>query len=268
MSITMGEHLVQASSLQTAIEAAIKVQSGRVQKINYQERALWVKRASAPHSAWLYGLQSLLSRALGEGALLAPPHQGGSYTLGLEASRLRALAKLGVNVPEVLAQSEDWLVISDLGAHTLEEAIQSAQPAQRFVLWRQGLDAILQVHQRGSYLSQCFCRNMIVMPDQQIGFIDFEEDPLTVMSLAQAQTRDWALYLHSTAYLLEGMPERHAQFRARVMADHADTQRATAHLMRRVRWLAMLPRHPRWGRDTVRVQAAGQFARDVLRDCT
>ena len=32
--------------------------------------------------------------------------------------------------------------------------------------------------------------------------IDFEDDPLEVMSLEQAQARDWLAYLHSSARLL------------------------------------------------------------------
>jgi hypothetical protein len=114
-------------------------------------------------------------------------------------------------VPTVLAQQADGLLISDLGESgratiVLQERLDQAAtagPAALLAVWREGLAAIAAVHVRGQHLSQAFDRNLVQCPDGVIGYIDFEDDPAEVMTLAECQARDWLSYLHSTAMMLE-----------------------------------------------------------------
>jgi tRNA A-37 threonylcarbamoyl transferase component Bud32 len=65
-----------------------------------------------------------------------------------------------------------------------------------------GTRALVQVHRSGAYLGQAVARN-IVLTGSGVGFIDFEEDPLEVMSLGEAQARDWLLFSSSIARYYE-----------------------------------------------------------------
>ncbi len=57
---------------------------------------------------------------------------------------------------------------------------------------------LADVHARGQYLSQAFTRNCIGI-GERVAVFDVEDDPLQVMSLAQAQARDWLAYLYTSA---------------------------------------------------------------------
>jgi len=91
--------------------------------------------------------------------------------------------------------------------------------------------------------------------------IDFEDDPLEVMPLAQAQARDWLAYLFSAVSAIDAP-------RAALMAHWQQAQQATGPEVRqlvrtaaqRAGWLRRLPaRRKPWGRDVVRLQAVGAF---------
>jgi hypothetical protein len=67
-------------------------------------------------------------------------------------------------------------------------------------LFRTCLSGIKQLHIKGQYLSQGFVRNILKIKDSdEVGFIDFEDDPLDVLSLEQAQARDLLIFVNSTA---------------------------------------------------------------------
>ena len=66
-------------------------------------------------------------------------------------------------------------------------------------LWLRGLQALQTVHARGEVLSQAVARNMVVCPDGEIGFIDFEDDPASHLPHAVCMARDALNYAQSTA---------------------------------------------------------------------
>lgn len=166
------------------------------------------------HDAWLkqpepsvrlsrrLGLRLLgvVARALRVPALRPPRHHAGADALTVERRRLRELAALGVRVPPVLDEpAGDRLCLGDLGrslAWWLRRARGDEARTDR--LARLAAGAIGEVHARGGYLGQPVPRN-IVFDGRRIGFIDFEEDPLEVMSLPAAQSRDWLLFVFGVA---------------------------------------------------------------------
>src|SRR5690606_32332086 len=91
-------------------------------------------------------------------------------------------------------------VMNSLGEEDLAHTIRT-QPEHAYDAWQRGGALLSQVHAQGQYLSQAFARNFI-LHDGKLSLIDFEDDPLEVMSLPQAQVRDWLAYLHSTAWLM------------------------------------------------------------------
>ncbi len=155
------------------------------------------------------GLRALdsVARRLGMAALRPPPHYAGGSALAVEARRLHTLRAQGVRVPEVLSEADGALCISDMGrtlAAQLREAAGDA--AATDALTRAAVSAIVAAHARGAYLGQPLPRNM-TFGAGGIGFLDFEEDPLEVMTLEQAQARDWVLFAFGMAKYYDRRPD-------------------------------------------------------------
>ncbi|HPP98409.1 MAG TPA: hypothetical protein PK853_10190 [Ottowia sp.] len=212
-----------------------------------------------------YRLLNRLARWLGLPFLKAAPLAGGAQAQQTEVARLRALRRAGAPVPEVLHVGADHFVMQWLGRAHLGDVLQAGHP-RAAALWREAGDALLRLHQADQYLSQGFARNMIVTDDADAaprlaGLIDFEDDPLQVMSLHEAQVRDWLAFLHSTLWTLPLPPtEVDACLDAWLAAESPAVRAGFAQACRRLAWLRVLPRQRRFGRDTVALQAAAAAA--------
>ncbi|WP_231949292.1 lipopolysaccharide kinase InaA family protein [Herminiimonas arsenitoxidans] len=250
------------------ISAQLALKSDRTQLIELDGAPIIVKQLEAPLKHWGYPVLNTLARLLGQPMLRAVPAPGGSEAQAIEIARLRSLAAAGVSVPEVLHVTPEWFALSFLGATSVDQLLRQ-QPEQGQQHWENGLQAILDLHRLGQTASQCFARNMIAH-EGQISFIDFEDDPSKVMPLAAAQARDWLLYLHSTAYILNMKTQDIAQvFLGYVQQDDAAVQREVKRAARAFGWLRILPnkRKP-WGRDVVSAQAAGQVLHFIAKQNT
>jgi hypothetical protein len=204
--------------------------------------------------------------------LLVPvPNLGGPEAIATEARRLRALAALGLRVPQVLAEGPEGLLLAHLGqpgqdtpslAVEMNAAVRAA-PEAMLGLFHEGLDAIGAAHAAGACLSQAFARNLVRCPDGVIGYVDFEDDPAAVLALPQCQARDLLCYLHSTALHVQ---EAGAFEPAReVWANWLQLQPTVVQALlrtsvRQMRWLRRLPADRRWGRDLQRARAAWALA--------
>lgn len=192
---------------------------------------------------------------------------GGEQAVRTEARRLRELGTRGLRVPAVLAELPDGFLMEHLGrpgqpTPSLAEEMNAntgSDPAQVLALFRQGLQATARVHAVGTCLSQGFARNLVRCPDGVIGYVDFEDDPLASLPLAQCQLRDVLCYLHSSAvYLLEAgqLEAARGPWREWLSARSPSLQLLVADSGRRMRWLRFLPSDRRWGRDLQRARAA------------
>ena len=191
------------------------------------------------------------------------PH-GGVAGIRNEAGRLTALAAAGLHVPQLLAHDDHWLLISDLGHTTLEIMIRHADPDAQLGHWQQGADTLLQAHRAGQYLSQAFARNLVWSPEHGLGAIDFEDDPISAMTLAQAQIRDWLPYLFSTAiYFEDRLPLLCAAIRDVLAHEDAAVREGVHTALRRTAWLRALRWLPQWmqRRDVLKTQCFGELAR-------
>ncbi|RUS65427.1 hypothetical protein CUZ56_03008 [Saezia sanguinis] len=241
-----------------------------------QGQALWIKTPSAPRLRWLYTFTNQLMIWMGMPYFQAPPHAGGPggiASLQIEKQMLLHLKEAGVPVPDVVASTSQWIALSTVGDKNLDEQLNADAWLERQQLWRQAVQSIADVHARGCFLSQCFARNMLLhkipaplpgQPPYQIYFLDLEEDPSAVMTLAQAQIRDWALFLHSTASLVTQDMAACQQFLLNYLQqESADVQQEAKRLFRqlaRLRWL----KHFQWlGRDGIRLYQLGLFAQGI-----
>ncbi|MFT4100885.1 MAG: hypothetical protein QM674_07580 [Burkholderiaceae bacterium] len=230
---------------------------------------VWLKKAGRRHGRLAYRLLAMVACMLGLDTLTPVPNPGGEAAIAIEERRLRELGELGLRVPRVLTRTPQALLISDLGRNGhravvfnewLEQAAASG-PEALLAAWNEGLWAIAAVHARGAYLSQAFARNLVHCPDGEVGFIDFEDDPGQILSIAECQARDWLSYLHSTAPLLcASQPEGAGRaWRAGLARADPAVRERIALAARRVRWLRKLPGDRRWGRDTQRLRAAARL---------
>ncbi len=111
--------------------------------------------------------------------------------------------------------------------------------------WQRGLRTLVDVHARDQYLSQAFARNFIAVGDMLV-MIDFEDDPLEVMTLDQAQARDWLAYLHASALAFGSrLPAPRAEcialLREQLARERQPVRALVADAARRLRWVQRLP---------------------------
>lgn len=251
---------------QQIVEAKLAGHASRTQKLDIDGTPVIIKQLEPALKHWGYPVLDTLAAVLRQPMLRAVPAPGGTDAQKIEVMRLQNLKTAGVSVPDVLHVTPDWFAMSFLGAHSLDHMLREhADVGQRY--WENGLNAILALHRLGQTASQCFARNMI-WHDGKVSFIDFEDDPTKSMPLASAQARDWVLFLHSTAFILN-MPHEHiASVLLRYLRkDDLSVQHQVLRAARTFGWLRILP-HKRkpWGRDVVAAQAAANVLHLIVEE--
>ena len=237
---------------------------GRVEVIDTHLGKVVVKGQRPPRHPARYRLLNALARVLGNPFIKAAPMHGGAQAQAVEVARLRALRATGARVPEVLHVAPDHFVMQWLGDEHLGTLLQARHPCAG-ALWREGGRALVRVHASGGYLSQGFARNMIVdataTPPRLAGLIDFEDDPIEVMRLPEAQARDWLAYLHSTVWTLDlPLSEIDGCLDDWMAAEHAEVREQFLRACGQLAWLRHLPGSRRFGRDTMALQSASAAA--------
>lgn len=223
----------------------------------------WLKLSVPQSPAWRYQLLAAAARVLGQPAMQAVRPLGGAEGIQLEIRRIQGLSAAGLRVPVVLASADDWVLLSELGQTTLESLLRQAPAAERAAHWQRGAALLQQTHQAGHYFSQAFARNFVWSPTQGLGAIDFEDDALTTMSLADAQARDWLAYLFSTAIHFDGsLPELKKQIDATLNQEAAAVRTRVFIALRVTAWLRALRALPQrlQRRDVVKATCLGELA--------
>lgn len=239
------------------IEASPVWRARRVEVFDLPEGRVLVKGQRATRSPWPHRLLNALAWMAGVSYLKAVPVHGEAQSQAIEVMRLGALGHAGLPVPRVLHVAPDYFVMTYLGERDMAVTLRE-QGMQAWDLWIAAMEQLLQVHARGQYLSQCFARNIIVS-DRFHGLIDFEDDPLEVMTLVEAQARDWLIYLQSTLFNLGPAPEQlDAALQAVLGRESTPVREVLRHAARRLGWLRWLPTNRKvWGKDFVSLQAVG-----------
>ena len=237
------------------IEASPVWRAKRVEVLDLPEGKVLVKGQRAMRSPWPHRLMNALAWMAGVPYLKAVPVHGGARSQNIEVMRLNALKSAGLPVPRVHHVAPDYFVMAYLGSNDLARSLREQGP-QGFDLWLAAMEQLLLVHARGQYLSQCFARNIIVSQSFE-GLIDFEDDPLEVMSLVEAQARDWLIYLHSTLWNLTLDSARlDAALKSVLERESEPVRDVLRHAAKRLAWLRWLPtKRNVWGKDFVSLQA-------------
>ena len=239
---------------------------------------LWIKTPSQPRLRLLYTITNRFMVWLNMPYFQAPPHAGapgGKASLQIEKGMLTRLKAAMLPVPEVITSAENWLALSTTGENNLDSVLEHLPLDDRLLLWQQGVTAIAHVHEKKYCLSQCFARNIMLSkkqthqqdetpPTYDFYFLDFEEDPTKIMSLSQAQARDWAMFLHSTATLISNNSESAQQFLLSTLTQETqDTQQATRQIFKHLKVLRYLKSIQWLGRDGTRIYQLGVFAQGI-----
>ncbi len=223
-------------------------------------QTFWLKKQAPARGVWRYRALNFFTRITRLPLLKAVPQLGGQVALDTERERLLTLRKAGVFVPKVVAHDSGWLLIADQGASVVAQFKNpDVDHAHKQALLTACLRAIKAVHKKEQYLSQAFVRNMVqVRPDElDMGFIDFEDDPLAVMTLAEAQARDLLLFVDSVARFFLKDPEFFEAQIAQFIEGHdeevVDLLVTTA---KRLQWVTKVPFQSLLGHDYQKLKLA------------
>jgi tRNA A-37 threonylcarbamoyl transferase component Bud32 len=201
-----------------------------------------VKGQRAARPAWRYRLLNGFAALAGLPLLRAAPAHGGARAQAIEVARLQRLAAAGVAVPRLLHVDDEFFVQSWLGDARLDRLLKRDQALD---WWQRGLHTLADLHVRDQYLSQAFARNFIAV-GETLAMIDFEDDPLEVMTLEQAQARDWLAYLHASALAFRSrlpapLAACAALLREALAHERPAVRALVADAARRLRWVHRLP---------------------------
>jgi len=224
-----------------------------VRETTWAGRRIWEKqypeRVALPRRIGLHALERI-SAWTGLGPLRPPPHHAGAQALATESRRLQELHGQGIRVPELIDETHDALRLGDIGP-TLAARLRAADgdPEKTDALTLAAIRAILDGHRRGAYFGQALPRNL-TLDEQGVGFLDFEEDPLEVMTLEQAQARDWMLFTFGMAKFYDRRPRALERLLSQAFRDESAAVNREAHRVgERLRRLApVLGRFGRGGR--------------------
>ncbi|WP_049457395.1 hypothetical protein [Stenotrophomonas maltophilia] len=168
-----------------------------VEPLQIAGRRTWLKQHDGERRWLALAALDLGVRLLGLRCLRPPPRLKAEQACQLERRRLRELAAHGVPVPRVLGHGETALLLED-GGPSLAQRLRRCAPGEAEHLMRLAANELLRVHLAGCCVGQPVARNIAVDEACCIRFLDLEEDPLQVMALAEAQARDWLLFISGT----------------------------------------------------------------------
>lgn len=178
--------------------------SRRVERIPYQNGYAWVKHACYSKKTFWHRLQRILSYFIPLSILRPTVSLGGESALSHEINQLRKFKEYGLVVPHILEEFPDKIILSDIGL-TLKEHLQKETSIEgRLLLLKNASRTLAEMHNLGLYHGRPHIKDIVYQPDtKQIGFLDLEENPLSVMSLNDAQDRDFWLFLCSCGRYIE-----------------------------------------------------------------
>lgn len=184
--------------LQVADEYIKKHPLELLSRIDFEGQTIWIKRRPPSKRTGWHRLASALTYLIPLAIFYPTAVSDKSDSLTQEAERLRLFATKGLPVPEVLASTSSYLITSDVGLNLQQLAEQITTREERSALFEKAMHSLANLHQANLCHGRPSLRDMTLQNDK-VFLIDLEENPLAVMSLAQAQARDLWLFFCSVA---------------------------------------------------------------------
>ncbi len=163
----------------------------------YNGEKVWIKLPAMGESNFWHIVLKLLFK-ITKNPLLAPTVvTNPKESLKHEAKKLKQLDGLGINVPKVLAQSDDFIVLRDCGTPlSLLINNDTVSLIEKKEILRKLSTTLANMHNLGIYHSRPALRD-IAYKDGEVYFMDFEENLEGILSTQDAITRDGLIYIHS-----------------------------------------------------------------------
>ena len=177
--------------------AALVGGSGRVERVALSSGAVWIKRYGTESASRWVALQRMIANLLRAPFLQPSPVLGDEGMAEREIRRLAEFSTHGVPTARVIYSSGSAVVFSDAGRTVdqyLYDIVEIDAAAHDDILVHCAAE-LGRLHAKGLCHGRPYPRDMF-LKDGRIGFLDFEEEPATVMPLEVAQARDiWLLFL-------------------------------------------------------------------------
>jgi tRNA A-37 threonylcarbamoyl transferase component Bud32 len=166
----------------------------RVQRLQLPARTVWIKRQGSKILPVFVAIQRLAATVLRLTFLRPSPQLSPEAMQAREIARLRSFDAAGFPVPRIVYASSTAMVMADVGP-TIGERLRGVRndPELHDALLVKVADALGRVHAAGLCHGRPHVRDFFLAADA-VGFMDFEEDPASVMPLEVAQARDVLLY--------------------------------------------------------------------------
>lgn len=191
----------------------------RVQNRMWRGRQIWIKRADPPQSRLKAFWRSALSLIVPVPALRPGLCPGGALGILREARAMEKLRREGFVTPDVIAVTDDWLALEDLGV-TVDTYLKTHPALTEDIFLEVVRDCareLARMHAKGLHHGRGKYNDFIRTPDGRIGFIDFEED-LTQLPSAAVEARELWMMVSSITYYqsvsARGPQEAMAAYRA------------------------------------------------------
>lgn len=177
-----------------------------IARLDFEQQAVWLKRRPESKKNIWHSLLHYLTYVVPLPILYPTVITNGRQSLHNESRRLRLFATRNIPVPLVIDVQDDYLITADVGKSIQRHLEQSITIEDKSQLLGKALAALGALHQAGLCHGRPSLDDMTYL-DEVVFFIDLEEDPLQVMSLAQAQARDLWLFFYSVAKHCQNQPE-------------------------------------------------------------
>lgn len=227
--------------------------SHKVHPVDYQSVRYWLKKAEKNNNKLLLNMMGRISKYLKTPLLRPAVKYSGKESIRFESEHLAKLAELGATVPKVMSQGDDWLLLSDMGKNAsgyFKDKNQSRENVRAAYI--SILSSIKRLHDNDGYLSQAFVRNITFIDGdiKKVGFIDFEDNPLTVLTLEQAKAKDLLYFTSSMARFFLNDEESFKEITALYLSNYS---REIKDLLRQTRrallWTLKMPFQENLGKD-------------------
>lgn len=254
----------------------LALQQPTVARYMLSEEQVWLKKAGARHGMGRYRVLGALARWTQLEVLRPVPNLVARRPSPPKPGACTTWQRGACGFPCCWpARIDDGLLLRHLGhpgepAPSLGDEMQAAiaqGPAAVQELWRQGLEALQQVHSTGTSLSQAFARNLVRCPDGVVGFIDFEDDPTSALPwrTARCATRCASCIPPPSICARAARWSRLGLLWAAWVAQQPTSVQTTLnHGVAHLAWLRHLPQNRRLGRDLQRARAAYALLTPVI----
>ena len=151
----------------------------------------WIKIAIANQANGWHKTQNFFARLFACPMLRPTLSAPGQKGLDEEVRRLKRVREREVLVPEVVTRRPGWVLLEDIGQSLFQTLEQEKEQNRRTELLVHAAQSLAQLHQLKGWHGTGQLRDFVCGADNKIGFIDFEENVGDVMSLDDAQARDF-----------------------------------------------------------------------------